>query len=124
MTFLFRTASVEFGLVHYVGDVAVPLEVTRDGYPKVLGVVHYLKCVTSQGIGCLNNIDLSLLGNPEVLPALKSIQVTLEACSIRLVADYHIGNGVVNKKPDTAFQALREVIDVQQEKIWPKDRAL
>ena len=59
------------GLVHYIGKVAVPLEVTRDGYSKVLGVVHYLKCVTSQGIGCLNNFDLSLLGNPENLAFLR-----------------------------------------------------
>ena len=93
--------------------------------------------MTSQGVGCLHHVCLSLLGDsedlalsrmefhlPQVLPLRKSIKVTLEARSIRQVAHHHVSNGVVSKEADVAFQALSKVIDIQQKQTWPENGAL
>ena len=105
-----KTGERGIGLVQNFGDVAVPLEVPRDGDPKVLCVIHHLKCVTSQRVRCLHDVDLSLRGYsedlalsrmefhlPMVLPAFQSIKVTLEACSVRQVVNNHIRDGVISE---------------------------
>ena len=105
-----KTGERGIGLVHNFGDVAVPLEVPSDGDPKVLRVIHHLKCVTSQRVRCFHNVDLSLRGYsedlalsrmefhlPVVLPAYQSIKVTLEAWSVRQVVNNHIRDGVISE---------------------------